>query len=162
MLFRSYGCIDELRAAGNPVILRPETMGKSAMLGSLDDTIKMSQAIKGVQPCLDVAHLHARTGDGSVNSFAEWAQVLEDYKEALGDEALNNLHIHISGIEYGEKGEKEHLPLDESDLDYQELFKALKEFNCQGRILCESPILEDDALICKQSWCDISKEDCNK
>lgn len=159
---RLQGCVDELRAAGNPVILRPETMGKSAMLGSLDDTIKMSQAIKGVQPCLDVAHLHARTGDGSVNSFAEWAQVLEDYKEALGDEALNNLHIHISGIEYGEKGEKEHLPLDESDLDYQEIFKALKEFNCQGRILCESPILEDDALLCKQFWCDISKEDCNK
>lgn len=159
---RLQGCIDELRVADNQVILRPETMGKSAMLGSLDDTLKMSQAIKGVQPCLDVAHLHARTGDGSVNSYAEWVQVLEDYKEALGDEALNDLHIHISGIEYGEKGEKEHLPLDESDLDYQGFFQALKEFNCQGRILCESPILEDDALLCKQSWCNVSEEDCNK
>jgi deoxyribonuclease IV len=30
-------------------ILRPETMGKSAMLGSVEDTLKMSKAIKGVQ-----------------------------------------------------------------------------------------------------------------
>jgi deoxyribonuclease-4 len=52
-------CIDELRAAGNFVTLRPETMGKVAMLGSLEDTLKMSQAIPGVEPCLDFAHLHA-------------------------------------------------------------------------------------------------------
>ena len=33
---RLRGCIDHLRSAGNSVILRPETMGKSAMLGSLN------------------------------------------------------------------------------------------------------------------------------
>ena len=46
-------CVKELSKAKNPVTLRPETMGKSAMLGSLEDTLEMSQAIKGVQPCLD-------------------------------------------------------------------------------------------------------------
>src|SRR5512140_2119411 len=40
---RLRGCVEDLRAAGNPVILRPETMGKIAMLGSLEDTLKMSQ-----------------------------------------------------------------------------------------------------------------------
>ena len=158
---RLEGCLDELRAADNPVTLRPETMGKSAMLGSLDDTIKMSQAITGIKPCLDVAHLHARAGDGSVNSYDEWAQVLEDYGNALGDSALKDLHIHISGIEYGEKGEKEHLPLEESDLDFKAIFSALNEFECQGRILCESPILEEDALLCKKTWCEISQENCD-
>src|SRR5262245_29591184 len=34
-------CVDELRQAGNPARLRPETMGKSAMLGSLDDALIM-------------------------------------------------------------------------------------------------------------------------
>jgi deoxyribonuclease-4 len=158
---RLEGCIDELRAADNTVVLRPETMGKSAMLGSLEDTIAMSQAITGVKPCIDAAHLHARPGDGSINSFDEWAKILENYGTALGDKALKDLHIHISGIEYGEKGEKEHLPLEESDLDYQSFFKALDEFDCQGRILCESPILEDDALISKHTWCEISHQDCN-
>lgn len=158
---RLEGCVDELRAADNPVVLRPETMGKSAMLGSLEDTIAMSQAINGVKPCIDAAHLHARPGDGSINSFDEWAKILENYGSSLGDKALKDLHIHISGIEYGEKGEKEHLPLEESDLDYQSFFKALAEFDCQGRILCESPILEDDALISKRTWCEISHQDCN-
>lgn len=157
---RLQGCINELHAAQNEVILRPETMGKSAMLGSLDDTLKMSQAIEGVQPCFDVAHLFARPGDGSVNNYDDWAQALEVYGNALGDNSLKNLHIHISGIDYGAKGEKEHLPLDESELDYKIFFKALKDYNCQGRILCESPILEEDALKCKQTWYEISQEDC--
>jgi deoxyribonuclease-4 len=51
------GCVEELREAGNPVNLRPETMGKSAMLGSLADTLHMSQSILGVAPCVDFAHL---------------------------------------------------------------------------------------------------------
>jgi deoxyribonuclease-4 len=154
-------CLDELHEAGNPVTLRPETMGKSAMLGSLDDTIKMSKALKGVKPCIDVAHLHARPGDGSVNTYDEWSQVLEEYGIALGDSALKDLHIHISGIEYGEKGEREHLPLEESDLDFKAIFQALNDFDCQGRILCESPILEEDALLSKKTWCEISQEDCD-
>jgi deoxyribonuclease-4 len=158
---RLEGCIEELRAAKNEVVLRPETMGKSAMLGSLDDTLKLSQAMDGVQPCLDVAHLFARSGDGSVNSYNNWAHILEKYGKALGDHSLKNLHIHISGIDYGEKGEKEHLPLDESELNYEAFLKALNDFSCQGRILCESPILEEDALKCKQTWCQISQEDCD-
>lgn len=157
---RLKGCIDELRANGNEVILRPETMGKSAMLGSLEDTLKMSQEIEGVQPCLDAAHLFARPGDGSINTYDDWARYLEQYGNTLGDESLKNLHIHISGIEYGEKGEKEHQPLDDSEFDYRSFLNALSEFNCQGRILCESPILEEDALNCKQAWCEISQEDC--
>jgi deoxyribonuclease-4 len=151
-------CIDELRAAGNPVILRPETMGKSAMLGSLDDTIKMSQAIEGVEPCIDFAHLHARPGDGSMNTYDEWRQSLEAYGQALGAQTLKNLHAHLSGIEYTPKGEKEHLPILESDFDLEALLKALDDFECAGRILCESPVMEDDALVIKEKWLAICGE----
>lgn len=157
---RLQGCIDELRSSGNYVTLRPETMGKSAMLGSLEDTLKMSQEIDGVQPCVDGAHLFARPGDGSINTYDDWALQLEQYGNALGDDALKKLHIHISGINYGEKGEKEHQPLEESEFDYKAFLRALSDFNCQGRILCESPILEEDALNCKQAWCEISQEEC--
>jgi deoxyribonuclease-4 len=159
-LERLGGCVNELHSDGNPVILRPETMGKSAMLGSLEDTLVMSQEIEGVQPCIDVAHLFARPGDGSVNSYDDWAKALEAYGDKLGGDSLKQLHIHISGIDYGEKGEKEHLPLEDSELDYKFFLKALADFHCQGRILCESPILEEDALLCRSAWCDISGEDC--
>ena len=149
---RMQGCMEELRAAGNKVTLRPETMGKSAMLGSLEDTLRMSKELTGVEPCIDFAHLHARPGDGTINTYDEFAHILETYGNALGDEALSRLHIHLSGIKYGEKGEKEHLPLEESDLNLNDLFRALADFHCRGRMLCESPILEDDALMMKDRW----------
>jgi len=155
---RLEACVAELRAAGNPVILRPETMGKSAMLGSLEDTLALSAAIEGVQPCLDFAHLHARTGDGSMNTYSEWAQLLEVYGNALGSAGLQNIHAHLSGIEYGAKGEKNHLPVAEADIDVEAIFKALKDFGCRGRILNESPLLEGDAQGYQRLWLEISGE----
>lgn len=149
---RLAGCAQELRDMGNPAILRPETMGKSAMLGSFNDTLEMSSAIPGVEPCIDFAHLHARTGDGSMNSYAEWADVLNGYAKRLGSAALKHMHIHLSGIEYSEKGERNHLPLKESDLDLIGLLRALKSAGCQGRILCESPEMEKDALYMQETW----------
>ena len=154
---RLQGCVDELHAAGNPVWLRPETMGKSAMLGSLEDALQMSQAVPSIRPCLDFAHLHARPGDGSLNTYVEWAQLLEGYRQALGEGALGELHVHLSGIEYGPKGEKNHLPLEEADLDLPALFRALHDFGCRGRILCESPVMEDDAQKMQQVWEQISQ-----
>ena len=53
----------------------------------------------------------------------------------------------MSGIEYTPKGEKEHLPIKESDFNLDAILSALKDFNCGGRILCESPILEEDAIL---------------
>jgi deoxyribonuclease IV len=150
--------MDELRKAKNPVILRPETMGKSAMLGSFEDTLEMSKAIEGVEPCIDFAHLHARPGDGTMNTYDEWSGLLKSYEKALGKKALKRLHIHLSGIEYGLKGEKKHLALGESDLKINFLFQSLKDFNCAGRILCESPIMEEDALNMKKAWMKVSGE----
>ena len=149
---RLTGCLEELRSAGNMVNLRPETMGKSAMLGSLEDTLAMAKVIPGVEPCIDFAHLHARPGDGSINTYDEFYHILELYGESLGEQALSRLHIHLSGIQYGEKGEKQHLPLKDSDLNLEGLFKALAAFHCQGRILCESPVMEEDALYMKTLW----------
>ncbi|HEY6073631.1 MAG TPA: TIM barrel protein [Anaerolineales bacterium] len=149
-------CARELHANGDEVTLRPETMGKSAMLGSFEDTLAMSAEVEGVLPCLDFAHLHARPGDGTFNTYEEWAACLTRYRRALGRSALKHLHIHLSGIEYGPKGEKNHLPLAEADLDFKALFTALKDFGCAGRILCESPLMEQDALTMKETWIGIN------
>lgn len=157
-LERLQGCMAELRQMGNAVILRPETMGKSAMFGSLEDTLAMSHAIQGVKPCIDFAHLHARAGDGSMNSYEEWSKVLEQIALSLGEAALKDLHIHLSGIEYSPKGERQHLKIEDADLDIAAIFRALKDFGCGGRILCESPVLEEDALLLRQKWLEISAE----
>jgi deoxyribonuclease IV len=155
---RLEGCVKELQKNGDMVTLRPETMGKSAMLGSFEDALAMSKAMDMVQPCLDFAHLHARPGDGTMNTYDEWSRLLEKYGKTLGAKALKKLHIHLSGIEYGPKGEKNHLPFAEADLDLKALLKAMHAFGCGGRILCESPIMEEDALHMKKMWMKVSGE----
>jgi len=154
---RLQACVEALRAAGNPITLRPEAMGKVAVIGSLEDVLKLAE-IPGVVPCLDFAHLHARAGDGSMNTYDEWMHVLETYHRALGDEAMQHLHIHLSGIAYGARGEKNHLVIEEADLDFAAIFRALHTVHGKGRILCESPVLETDALKLKQLWQEVSGE----
>ena len=61
-------------------------------------------------------------------------------------------HIHLSGIAYGPKGEKNHLLLSETELDYKAVLKALADFNAAGNLICESPVLEDDALILQEVY----------
>jgi deoxyribonuclease-4 len=58
----------------------------------------------------------------------------------------------MSGIEYSDKGEQNHLPIEESDFVLSDLLRALNDFNCSGRILCESPVMEEDALMMKEAW----------
>ncbi len=152
VLKRLEGCVNELAVKGVTNTLRPETMGKIAMLGSLEDILALSQPFPSVRPCMDFAHLHARSGDGSINHYDDWMNILETYLKALGDVSLHAMHIHLSGIEYGSKGERNHLPVRESDLDVTGLFKALKKVNAGGRIMCESPILEEDALYLQQLY----------
>jgi len=62
------------------------------------------------------------------------------------------MHMHVSGIEYGEKGERNHLNLEDSDLQYAELMKALKDFRVKGLLICESPENEGNALLLKRTY----------
>jgi deoxyribonuclease-4 len=159
VLPRLQGCVDELRQAGNPVTLRPEISGKVAMLGSLADVLEMAKAIPGVVPCIDFAHLHARLGDGAMNTYPEWIAALESYRQALGDSALQHMHIHLSGIAYGPKGEMNHLVMEEADLDFKNLLRALHDSGARGRLMCESPVMEVDALKFKSLWLEVSGEE---
>ena len=155
---RLRGCVDELRAAGNPVTLRPEISGKAAMLGSLADVLEMAIEIPGVVPCIDFAHLHARLGDGAMNTYGEWMSALEFYRTSLGDDAMDHLHIHLSGINYGPKGEKNHLVMEEADLKFKDLMRALNASGAKGRLMCESPVMEVDTLKFKELWMEVSGE----
>ena len=105
-------------------------------------------------PCIDFAHLHARS-NGKFNTENEFNEILIKYEKELGKIALENMHIHLSGINYGEKGEKNHLILENSDMNYKDLLKVLKEFKCKGVIVCESPNVEQDALLLKKIYSNI-------
>ncbi|MEM2527871.1 MAG: TIM barrel protein [Ignisphaera sp.] len=144
--------VNELRDRGIDIWIRPEVMGGLSEIGSLEEVVSLSQDIgENVLPCIDFAHLHARSL-GRYNSYSEFREVMEVIEKKLGREALSNMHMHISGINYGPKGEVKHLNLAESDLNYRDLVKILKEFNVEGVIISESPNLEEDALLLKKYY----------
>ena len=139
-----------LRGEGNRVLLRPEVTGRESQFGTVDEVLSLSAEIEGVAPCIDFAHWHARTG--RFNSYQEFLALLKQVEERLGRPALDNMHIHVSGIKYGKQGEIEHLNLKESDLRYVELLRALKELEVKGFVICESPNLEEDALLLQETY----------
>ncbi len=97
--------------------------------------------------------MHAR--EGKENSYSEFTDILSRVEEILGKEGISNMHMHVAGVEYGRNGEKKHLNLRDSDLNYPELIKVLKEFKTRGRIILESPVLEQDALMLRKIYTEI-------
>jgi deoxyribonuclease-4 len=138
--------IDVLNKDSIKIWIRPETTGKESQWGNLDEVIRISKEFDTVLPCVDFSHLHARSG-GQFNTYGEFSNVLERMGNEIGEYALKNFHAHIAGIEYGAKGEKKHLNLQESDMNYKDLLKALKAFDVKGSIVCESPNIEGDAVL---------------
>ena len=130
--------------------LRPEVSGKGSQFGTIDEILELCTELEGIAPCIDFAHWHARSG--GFNSYPEFTAILRQINDKLGKASLDNMHIHISGIAYGQKGEKSHLNLKESDLQYTELLKALKDYSVRGMVICESHNIEGDALLLKESY----------
>ena len=139
-----------LKNEGNNIWIRPETTGKFTQFGDLDEIIKLSQEIEQVLPCVDFAHLHAKGGKN--NTYDEFIFILEKIEKGLGKEAIKNMHIHIAGIEYNGTGERRHLNLNGSDMNYKDLLKAWKDFGIKGVVVCETPNQEDDAIMLKKLY----------
>ena len=143
--------VNTLRKEGNNVTISPEVTGKPSQFGTLEEILQLSSEIEGVAPCIDFSHWHARTG--RANSYQEFLDILDQVGRKLGRQALDDMHIHLSGIAYGNKGEIKHLMLRDSDFRYVDLLKALKKRRAKGTIICESaPYLEEDALRLQQSY----------
>ena len=147
--------LEQLKRENIRIWIRPEVMGKHSAFGTIEEVLSLCTGLEGVAPCMDFAHWHARTG--AYNSYQEFASVLQQIQERLGRAALDDMHIHVSGIAYGKKGEIRHLDLKESDLKYTELLKALRDYEVTGLVICESPNLEEDALLLQETYYDLVK-----
>ena len=143
--------VDALAKTNNKIWIRPETTGKATQWGDLKEIVRLSKEFEQVLPCVDFSHLHARY-NGIVNTYDEFSEIFETIGNELGQVALDNFHAHVAGIEYGAKGEKKHLNLEESDFNYKDLLKAFKAFDVKGAVVCESPNIEDDAKLLKEYY----------
>ena len=111
--------------------LAPETTGKVNVFGSVEEIKKLVENT-GCSFCIDFAHILAR-----YKSY--------NFKEVFNQfDKHNDLHIHFSGIEYGEKGEKRHKKTPEKEL--KRLISSLpKKKNIT--IINESPFPIIDSIL---------------
>jgi deoxyribonuclease-4 len=140
--------LEHLKTNGTEIWIRPEVTGKAVQWGDLDEVIAISKEFDMVLPCVDFSHMHARTV-GGWNTYDDFCKIFERIGTEIGAYALEEFHAHLAGINYGEKGEKNHTMLEESDMNYKDLLRAFKAFDVKGVLVCESPIMEDDARLLK-------------
>jgi deoxyribonuclease-4 len=143
--------LKELKKEDIEIWIRPETAGKLSQFGNINEVIDLSSEFENILPCIDWSHMHAYS-NGGYNTINEFRGVLTLIEKKLGKNALNNVHFHCQGVTYSEKGEKYHVNLKESDMNYKDLVKIWKEFKLKGIIVCESPNVEKDALLLKEIY----------
>jgi deoxyribonuclease-4 len=129
------------------VKLGPETMGKVFQVGSLDEILTICEEAEQSQLVIDWSHLHARR-QGRFRKVADFRAVVEEVERRLGAEAARNMHCHFSKIEYTDKGERRHHVLDEARYgpDFEMLAEVIAEFNMRPVMICETPLLDVDAV----------------
>lgn len=142
--------MEQKRSLFPHVNLAYETMGKPVQFGTLEETLKISKEF-GNYPCIDPAHMHARD-NGAWNSAKEWNAMFDLYEKYLGKKALKRVHMHFSGIAYTAKGERYHLPLQKSDAKWKDFLKVLKKRHIEGVVVNESPLLEKDTLLLRNTF----------
>ncbi|MEM3646604.1 MAG: TIM barrel protein [Thermofilum sp.] len=134
------------------VELGPETTGKPDQFGTLEELLELSTSFENVRPTLDFAHIHARMG-GAVRSRGDYEKILDAVERSLGSEKMRNLVVHFSEVETTMKGfgEKRHHPLGSGyGPDFRRLAEIIVEKGYSFVIICESPMLEVDALKMKR------------
>ncbi len=95
---------------GDGAYLAPEIAGKVSAYGSEEQIIRLCQEVDGCIPTIDWAHLYARS-QGKINDKESYIKVISKFENALGNLFVQNMHFHVSGITFTEKGEAAHRPL---------------------------------------------------
>jgi deoxyribonuclease-4 len=123
-----------------------ETMGDAPEFGSVEDYIDILKTVPGTDIVIDFGHLHART-DGSIKNRADYEAIFKLLKPVK----RNNFHFHFSNVEYKNGREVRHIPLD-GQPPFKPLAELLVERKLDATIICESPLLEEDALKMKREF----------
>lgn len=121
-------------------ILCSETTGKSSQFGDIDELTRLSKET-GCGICIDFSHIYARN-NGKIN--------YDDVCKKIKSLNQNKITAHFSGINFTIKGERNHIPTEESRA--KELLEFLIKYNISIRIINESPTMIEDALMMKKIY----------
>ncbi len=118
--------------------LAVETHGKLNQLGTVAEIIEVCKLSSQLIPLVDFAHLYAVAG-GGFSQASDYGRVFDQIAMELGQEAIANLHIHFSSIEFTPGGEKRHWGFQDAfGPPFQPLIQWIADHKLTPRIICES------------------------
>ena len=132
----------------------PETMGKLAQIGTIEEITGFCEIDPLFTPCVDFGHVNARE-QGSLKSARDYRERLEYMIGRLGYERMKHFHVHFSKIMYGAKGELKHLTFADTVYgpEFEPLAEALHELKLEPYVVSESDGTQaDDAAEMKRIY----------
>ena len=149
-ILRDYIYLNELQDC----MFCPETMGKLAQVGTVEEIARFCLVDEIFTPCVDFGHVNARE-QGSLKTEEDYRRLLEYLVEKLGYERMKHFHVHFSKIMYGAKGEIKHLTFADEVYgpEFLPLARVLKEMKLEPYIVSESDGTQaEDALAMKRMY----------
>ncbi len=121
------------------LIICPETMGKLAQIGTLEEVVRFCKIDSIYTPCVDFGHINARE-QGSLKTVEDYKSRLQYMIDELGYDRVKHFHVHFSKIMYSVKGEIKHLTFEDTVYgpEFEPLSVALKELKLEPYIVSES------------------------
>ncbi len=137
---RLYSLRDKIYELGlEDMIFSPETMGKLAQIGTLEEIVRFCKIDRVFTPCIDFGHINARE-QGSLKTVEDYKTRLQYMIDELGYDRVKHFHVHFSKIMYSAKGEVKHLTFEDEAYgpEFAPLAAALKELRLEPYIVSES------------------------
>lgn len=139
----------EFESLGVSAELGPETTGKQSQFGTLDELIELSKSVPRVRPTLDFGHMHVRSEGSKLRRTEDCLNILSRVERELGTERSRSLVVHFSEVQptAAGYGERRHWPLGSSfGPKFEHLAEAMVQVGYNMVVICESPLLDRDAL----------------
>ncbi len=136
------------------MIFCPETMGKLAQIGTVEEIVRFCKIDPVFVPCVDFGHINARE-QGSLKTVGDYKTRLQYMIDELGYERMKHFHVHFSKIMYSVKGEIKHLTFEDDVYgpEFEPLAIALKELGLEPYIVSESSGTQaEDAKYMKNAY----------
>lgn len=121
------------------LIVCPETMGKQAQIGTVEEVIELCKLATNVYPCVDFGHVNSLY-QGALKTADDFQRIIDKMFDGLGETKTKNMHVHFSKIQYGAKGEIRHLTFEDTVYgpDFEPFCEVILKNNLTPHILCES------------------------
>ncbi len=136
------------------MIFCPETMGKLAQIGTVEEIASLCKIDEVFVPCIDFGHVNAR-GQGCLKGEADYLSLLDEMINELGEARMKHFHVHFSKIQYGARGEIKHLTFEDEIFGprFEPLANALVKRKEEPYIVCESAGTQTvDAMAMKEMY----------